>query len=81
MSLRFLTSFLSLGRSGQKSGDIYRVSFPLTDLLVSVEGLEIKPGLALGSWAAFSQTNGDGMVIGDLVLLEKEVNPVMNKLR
>jgi hypothetical protein len=71
----------ALGRPGQKTGDVYRVSFPRTDLHVSVNGLAIKPGLALGSWAAFTGTDDDAMVMGDLVLLEAELNPVMAKLR
>src|SRR5712672_4791806 len=71
----------ALGRSGQKTGDVYRVSFPRTDLHVSVHGLAIKPGLALGSWAAFTGTDDNAMVMGDLVLLEDELNPVMEKLR
>ena len=70
-----------LGRSGQKTGDVYKVGFPRTDLRVSVHGLAIKPGLALGSWAAFTGTDHSGMVMGDLVLLEDELNPVMEKLR
>jgi len=70
-----------LGRSGQKTGDVYRVSFPRTDLHVSINGLAIKPGLALGSWAAFLGTDDNAMVMGDLVLLEEEVNPAMAKLR
>jgi hypothetical protein len=71
----------ALGRSGQKTGDVYKVGFPRTDLHVSVHGLAIKPGLALGSWAAFMGTDHSAMVMGDLVLLEDEVNPVMDKLR
>ena len=71
----------ALGRPGQKIGDIYKVGFPRTDLHVSVHGLAIKPGLALGSWAAFSGSDEHAMVMGDLVLLEDEVNPVMEKLR
>ena len=71
----------ALGRSGQKTGDVYKVSFPRTDLHVSVHGLAIKPGLALGSWAAFLGTDDNAMVMGDLVLLEDEVNPVIEKLR
>jgi hypothetical protein len=71
----------ALGRSGQKTGDVYKVSFPRTDLHVSVKGVAIKPGLALGSWAAFSGTDDNAMVMGDLVLLEDELNPVMDKLR
>ena len=57
------------------------MSFPRTDLHVSVNGLAIKPGLALGSWAAFLGTDDNAMVMGDLVLLEEELNPVMAKLR
>ena len=71
----------ALGRSGQKTGDVYRVSFPRTDLHVSVNGLAIKPGLALGSWSAFLGADDHAMVMGDLVLLEEELNPVMAKLR
>lgn len=71
----------ALGRSGQKTGDVYKVAFPRTDLHVSVQGLAIKPGLALGSWAAFTGTDESAMVMGDLVLLEDELTPVMDKLR
>ena len=71
----------ALGRPGQKIGDVYKVGFPRTDLHVSVHGLAIKPGLALGSWAAFTGSDEHAMVMGDLVLLEAEVNPVMEKLR
>ena len=71
----------ALGRSGQKAGEVYKVGFPRTDLHVSVHGLAIKPGLALGSWAAFMGTDDDATVMGDLVLLEEELNPVMDKLR
>src|SRR5689334_11324040 len=71
----------ALGRSGQKTGDVYRIGFPRTDLQVKVAGVSIRPGLALGSWAAFSGTNQKASVMGDLVLLEGELNPVMSKLR
>ncbi len=71
----------ALGRSGQKLGDIYKVGFPRTDLHVAVHGVVIQPGLALGSWAAFSGDDNNAAVMGDLVLLQNEVNPVMEKLR
>lgn len=71
----------ALGRAGQKIGDVYKFGFPRTDLHVTVHGLPIKPGLALGSWAAFLGTDSNAMVMGDLVLLETELNPVMEKLR
>jgi uncharacterized protein DUF1259 len=70
-----------LGRSGQKTDDVYKVGFPRTDLHVIVHGVVIKPALALGSWAAFSGTDENATVMGDLVLLQGEVNPVMEKLR
>jgi Domain of Unknown Function (DUF1259) len=70
-----------LGRSGQKTGEVYKVGFPRTDLHVSVNGMAIRPGLALGSWAAFLGTDENAMVMGDLVLLESEINPVLDKLR
>lgn len=70
-----------LGRAGQKIGDVYKFGFPRTDLHVSVHGLAIKPGLALGTWAAFIGADDDAMVMGDLVLVEDEINPVIEKLR
>jgi Domain of Unknown Function (DUF1259) len=70
-----------MGRTGQKLGDVYRIGFPRTDLHVLVHGVSIKPGLALGSWAAFSGTNDNATVMGDLVLLQAEVNPVMEEMR
>jgi len=71
----------ALGRAGQKIGNVYKAGFPRIDLHVSVHGLAIKPGLALGSWAAFTGTDENAMVMGDLVLLEGELNPVLEKLR
>lgn len=71
----------ALGRSGQKTGEVYKFGFPRSDLHVIVDEVVIKPGLALGSWAAFSGTNDNAWVMGDLVLLQTEVNPVMERLR
>ncbi len=71
----------ALGHSGQKTGDVYRVGLPRTDLHVQVGGIALKPGFALGSWAAFSGTDADAAVMGDLVLTEAEIGPVMAKLR
>jgi Domain of Unknown Function (DUF1259) len=70
-----------LGRSGQKTGEVYKLSFPRTDLHVSLNGVAIKPGLALGSWAAFMGSDDKATVMGDLVLLPDELNPVIEKLR
>ena len=57
-----------------------KFGMPRKDLKVTVDGLEVKAGLALGSWVAFSKPQGDSMVMGDLVLTEDEVGPVMEKL-
>ncbi|MDX8502003.1 DUF1259 domain-containing protein [Mesorhizobium sp. VK4C] len=72
----------SLGKSGtQVSGDVYRVGLPRSDLKVTLDGVELKPALALGSWLAFKPMGDhDAMVMGDLVLTEPEIGPVMTKL-
>jgi hypothetical protein len=63
-------------------GDVVRFNMPRKDLHVTVGGTEVKPGLALGSWAAFhSVGDNDAMVMGDLVLTEDEVAPVMKALQ
>jgi hypothetical protein len=62
------------------AGDVHRYGFPRTDLKVMLDGVAIKPALALGGWVAFKPTGGKVMAMGDLVLLETEINPVMTKL-
>src|SRR5271170_947653 len=62
------------------SGDVHRYSFPRTDLNVTLDGVTIKPALALGGWVAFKEMHGEVMAMGDLVLLESEINPVMAKM-
>ena len=62
------------------SGDAHRYGFPRTDLNVTLDGVAIKPALALGGWVAFKPMQGEAMVMGDLVLLEDEINPVVSKL-
>jgi hypothetical protein len=70
----------ALGKEGsQQPGQIYRVALPRTDLHVSLDGVAIKPGLALGGWLAFAAMNDTGMVMGDLVLTQDEIAPVMKK--
>jgi Domain of Unknown Function (DUF1259) len=62
------------------SGDVHRYAFPRTDLNVTLDGVTIHPALALGGWTAFKPMHGGVMIMGDLVLLEPEINPVMLKL-
>jgi uncharacterized protein DUF1259 len=69
-----------LGRKASVSDDVHRYGFPRSDLSVTLDGVAIKPALALGGWVAFKPAHGGAMVMGDLVLLESEINPVMLKL-
>lgn len=71
----------TLGKPGvEMPGGIYRVALPRTDLKVTLDGVQLKPGFALGSWVAFHEHGQELMVMGDLVLLEQEVAPVMRRL-
>ena len=71
----------ALGKGGQlQPGDVFRVGMPRTDLNVTVKGVPVKPGFALGSYAAFKQVGDHAMVMGDLVLLDAEVSAVMSGL-
>jgi Domain of Unknown Function (DUF1259) len=70
----------AIGRSAAVSGDVHRYGFPRSDLTVTLDGVTIRPTLALGSWTAFKPVHGGAMVMGDLVLLDTEINPVMAKL-
>ena len=70
----------ALGRAGGEADGVYRVTFPRSDLRVRIGGVTVKPALALTSWAAFQPEGSSTMVMGDLVLLSREVNPVISKL-
>ena len=71
----------ALGKPGtEMPGGVYRIGLPRTDLKVTLDGVEIKPGFALGGWVAFEKMGGQSMVMGDLVLTGDEVSPVMQKL-
>jgi hypothetical protein len=67
----------ALGRSAAVTGKVHRYGFPRSDLQVTLDGVAIKPALALGGWAAFKPDHEGAMVMGDLVLLESEISPVM----
>src|SRR5256712_1943663 len=70
-----------LGKSGQiQPGEVFRIGMPRTDLAVTVRGVPVKAGFALGSYAAFKQVGDHAMVMGDLVLLDQEVPAVMSGL-
>jgi hypothetical protein len=69
-----------LTRAGAVSGDVHRYGRPRSDLNVSLDGVALKPGFALGGWIAFEPMGDKSMMMGDLVLTENEINPVMSKL-
>lgn len=69
-----------LGRKGTVQGDVMKATFPRGDLKVNVKGVRVLPGLALTSWVAFHAEGGSTAIMGDLVLLEGEVAPVMASL-
>ena len=72
----------ALGKAGSmQPGDVYKVSLPRSDLKITAGGIELKPALALGSWIAFKRIGDMTMVMGDLVLTEDEVTPVLTKLQ
>src|SRR4051812_12048405 len=70
----------AIGRTATVGGDVHRYGFPRSDLQVTVDGVTIRPSFALGGWAAFKPMGNAAMVMGDLVLLQTEINPVMSKL-
>jgi hypothetical protein len=70
----------ALGKTAAVSGEVHRYGLPRSDLNVTLDGVTIKPAFALGGWAAFAPMHGEAMVMGDIVLLETEINPVMAKL-
>ena len=72
-----------LGRTAvPQAGDVMRFNFPRRDLRVMVGDVQVKPSLALGSWVAFKRmADGQAMAMGDLVLTESEINPVISALQ
>jgi hypothetical protein len=72
----------AMGRPGQlQPADVMKFAMPRKDLRVTVNDVQVKPGLALGSWVAFKRDGDKAMVMGDLVLTQDEVEPVMMKLQ
>lgn len=72
----------TLGRKGAaQPGGVIRFGFPRGDLHVATAGVDVRPSLALGSWVAFQRTGSEAIAMGDLVLTEDEVGPVMKRLQ
>jgi hypothetical protein len=95
-SLLFLTTILAMaqggasawaeidrtfGRPGTVQNDVYKVTFPRSDLNVKVRDVKVQPGVALTSWIAMRPVGAEVVADGDLVLTSDEVNPVMSALQ
>jgi len=70
----------AIGKKAAVAGSVHKYGLPRSDLHVTLDGVTIKPGLALGGWIAFEPSGHAAMMMGDLVLTETEVNPVMRSL-
>lgn len=71
----------AIGRTGaEQPGGVHKYSFPRSDIHVTLDGVAIKPALALGGWIAFEPMQSGAMFMGDLVLTDREVSPVMKRL-
>jgi len=71
----------ALGKAGtDQPGGVHKYGLPRTDLKITVDGVAIKPTLALGSWIGFLPMGSGAMFMGDLVLTENEISPVMKRL-
>ena len=71
----------AMGKAGtEMPGGVYRIGLPRSDLHVQLGDIELKPTFALGSWVAFAPMGDEAMVMGDLVLTEDEIEPVMKSL-
>src|SRR6266568_3008250 len=68
------------GKKGNVQGDVFKITFPRSDLKVKVGDFSVAPGLALGSWIGFLNMGDHAMMMGDLVLLDSEVPKVISKL-
>src|SRR5262249_36448678 len=71
----------ALGKTANVQGEVHRYGIPRSDLQVTLDGVTIKPALALGGWVAFEPAKDGTMLMGDIVLTENEVGPVMSKLQ
>jgi hypothetical protein len=82
LSVNWAAVDTAMGRpSVAQPGDVHRFNFPRGDMHVTSGGVEIKPALALGGWVAMKEATGGVMAMGDLVLAENEVAPVISRLQ
>ncbi len=68
------------GKKGTVTGNVYKITYPRSDLKVKVGDFSVAPGLALGTWVGIINMGNHSMMMGDLVLLDTEVPQAINKL-
>ena len=68
------------GQKGTLQDQVLKLTFPRTDLHVKVGIIPVEPGFALTSWIAFKHHRNRTIIMGDLVLLDQEINPVISKM-
>jgi hypothetical protein len=71
----------AIGHQGEQSGAVYKITIGRQDVKVVEHGAVINARMGLNTWAAFTGTDADAMVAGDVAMLEAEVTPVLKALR
>lgn len=69
-----------LGMEGKEENGQFKVTVPQNDLNIMVDGFKIIPPMGLGSWVAFAPTSEQPMIMGDIVVTEKDLKPVQQEV-
>jgi len=70
-----------VGHPGEQSGPVYKITIGRSDLNVREHGAVINARMGLNTWAAFTGTDADAIVAGDVAMIDREVTPVLKALR
>jgi len=71
----------AVGAPGERSGAVYKITIGRSDITMKEHGAVVNARMGLNTWAAFTGTDADAMVAGDVAMLEREVTPVLTALR